>query len=77
MLPNFKNYYKTTVIKPYSTGIKREKQINGTKQKQTHTHMDKRLPESTKAIQWREKMSLFNKWYQNNKRPIYQKEGRK
>jgi len=25
MLPNFKNYYKTTVIKPYSTGIKREK----------------------------------------------------
>ena len=59
MLPNFKNYYKTTVIKSYSTGIKREKQINGTKQKQTHTHMDKRFPESTKAIQWRKKNEPF------------------
>lgn len=25
MLPNFRNYYKTTVIKPYSTGVNRRK----------------------------------------------------
>ena len=25
MLPNFRNYYKTTVIKPYSTGVNRKK----------------------------------------------------
>ena len=48
-LPDFRLYYKTTVIKQYGTGTKTEIQINGTRQKaQREIHIPMNTLSSTK-----------------------------
>ena len=67
-LPDFRLYYKATVIKAACTGTKTEIQTNGTKQKDQKspcTYGQFIFDRGGKNIQWG-KNNIFNKWCWEN-----------